>query len=61
MTRVADEAVDRWFRLLADEGRGLTAWEMEFLESVQAQWDRTRRLSPKQLEILERIYAEKTP
>ncbi len=38
----------------------LTAWERSFMESITDQWDRTNRLSEKQLEILERIYAEKT-
>lgn len=39
----------------------LTDWERSFMESITDQWDRTGRLSERQAEILERIYAEKTP
>jgi hypothetical protein len=38
----------------------LTAWEVDFVESVTAQWARSRTLSEKQFETLERIYADKT-
>ena len=39
----------------------LTAWEQQFMESITDQFDRSGTLSVRQLEILERIYAEKTP
>lgn len=37
----------------------LSTWELDFLESVADQWQRKRALSPKQVEILERLYTEK--
>lgn len=56
-----DEATLRlWITKIQDEGRGLTTWEEEFVESVAEQLER-RDLSDKQVETLERIYAEKTP
>jgi len=33
-----------------------SAWEIDFIESVEAQWKGQRSLSGKQLEILARIY-----
>ncbi len=39
----------------------LTPWETSFMESITDQFDRSGRLSDRQVEILERIYAEKTP
>jgi uncharacterized membrane-anchored protein len=38
----------------------LTKWEEEFVASVKERFERTHNLSERQVEILERIYAEKT-
>jgi hypothetical protein len=38
--------------------RSITAWERSFLESIGDQLDRTGRLSNRQVEILEEIYAK---
>lgn len=38
----------------------LSKWEASFMASVTDQWDRSGRISERQLELLERIYAEKT-
>ena len=38
----------------------LTSWEEKFLESINTQWQDREWLSERQMEILERIYAEKT-
>lgn len=38
----------------------LTEWELGFMESITDQWERTGSLSERQIEILERIYTEKT-
>lgn len=46
---------------LQREGRGLTDWEQNFLRSVVGQFKAKGWLSPKQAEIVGRIYAEKTP
>jgi hypothetical protein len=42
-------------------GVNLTTWEETFIESVRSQFAGGRDLSDKQIETLERIYAEKTP
>ena len=55
------EVVKGWIDRVNDEGRGLTAWEQQFMESITEQFDRSSYLSDKQIEILERIYTEKTP
>ena len=38
----------------------LTKWEIQFMESITDQFERTARLSERQIEILDRIYCEKT-
>lgn len=58
MTR---EVVLHMIDTVNDEGRGLTPWERTFMESVTEQMERAGTLSERQQEILERIYAEKTP
>lgn len=42
-------------------GVNLTAWEEGFIESIRDQLTAGRELSEKQAEILERIYAKRTP
>lgn len=55
------EIIERWIKTVQDEGRSLTAWEEEFIESIAQQFERKRFLSDRQEETLEKIYAEKTP
>ena len=56
------DVIDGWLQQIADDlNEPLTDWEESFVESVADQWERRRWLSDRQLEILERIYAEKTP
>lgn len=50
-----------WLETIEEQGRGLSVWEEEFVASVASQLDQGRSLSDKQVQILERIYAEKTP
>lgn len=45
--------------VLCDLEEGLSTWEMEFIESL-SQRGQSYRLSDRQIEILERIYEEKT-
>ena len=40
--------------------RELTKWEDDFIGSITEQFERQGSLSERQVEILERIYAEKT-
>lgn len=51
---VALEAIER-------TGVNLTPWEETFIESLRMQFDSGRDFTEKQVEMLERIYAEKTP
>ena len=41
------------------EGKGLTKWESEFIESTGKQWGLTGDLSDKQVGVLGRIYADR--
>lgn len=50
-----------WIETIQIRGRGLTKWEEDFVESVSEQLTARGSLSPRQADILERIYAEKTP
>lgn len=50
-----------WIEKIRNEGRELTTWEEEFVESVASQLERRGSLSQAQTNTLERIYAEKTP
>lgn len=40
--------------------KNMTPWEVNFYESVRAQFEERNWLSDRQFEILERIYTEKT-
>lgn len=42
-------------------GQGLTSWEETFIESCIRQFKVKGTLSDRQVEIIERIYSEKTP
>jgi hypothetical protein len=52
---------DRWLAEIARSGVNLTVWEGEFVESMQARREADRDLTERQADVLERIYAEKTP
>lgn len=54
------ETVRKWIKTCQEDGKGITAWENEFLNSVSEQLERKGTLSDKQVAIVERIYAEKT-
>lgn len=61
-THRQDESTLRdWLYAIEMRGKGLTEWEENFTESIERQLDANGCISPKQEEILERIYAEKTP
>ena len=62
MPKAPDEKTLRhWIDTCRDMGRDLTEWEEEFLSNVDGQLSQNGGLSPRQIEIIERIYAEKTP
>lgn len=51
-----------WLDKIETEGQNLSKWEEDFCESIREKFDAGRfQLSEKQAEILERIYADKTP
>jgi hypothetical protein len=50
-----------WVNKIEEDGRGLTEWEENFVESVSEQLTETGSISLRQQEILEQIYAYKTP
>lgn len=55
-----EELIDHMFDKLTNPYKELTEWEEEFVLSVRGQWERKKSLSQRQIDILERIYAEKT-
>lgn len=59
-TRMSPDLIEHWLRELERPAKTLSSWELQFLESVSDQFLRTHRLSEKQFEILEKVYAEKT-
>lgn len=54
------KVVAEWFKSIEKTGVNLTKWEEDFVESIKEQFEKRGSLSEKQLEILERIYAEKS-
>jgi hypothetical protein len=61
MSEANEAQWDFWLSEIHENGVNLTTWEADFVESIVSQRERGRKLSDKQVEILERIYAEKTP
>lgn len=55
------ETIERWIETVNLEGKNLTKWEESFMESITEQFMTRKWISDKQEEILERIYAERTP
>ena len=55
------EVLEQWIGAVNEGGRRLTAWELQFMESITEQFDGGSSLSEKQEELLERIYVEKVP
>jgi hypothetical protein len=55
------QVIEYWITTINEEGRNLTKWELDFMESITDQFSVKNFISDKQEEILERIYAEKTP
>lgn len=55
------EVIKSWIEHVNNEGRNLTKWELDFMESITEQFEERNSLSDRQEEILERIYTDKTP
>jgi len=52
--------IDSMLQALESPSKALTKWEENFLESISEQYQTRGTLSDRQLEILDRIYTEKT-
>lgn len=52
-----------WLEVVETEGTNLSKWESDFIADLREKFDKYSvvYLSDRQAEILERIYAEKTP
>jgi len=61
MTQDEIKLVTHMITTVNDEGNNLTEWELGFMESITAQFETKNWISDRQREILERIYAQKTP
>lgn len=55
------EVIAHWIITINDEGRNLSKWEIDFMDSVTQQFELRGSVSDKQEETIERIYADKTP
>ena len=53
--------IGEWIETVNDLGRNLTDWEIQFMESITDKFYRTDHISDREEEILEGIYADKTP
>jgi len=60
MAEPSRDELTRWVHICMTEGRNLTKWEEEFLWSMQHRLEEHRSLSERQVEVLEKIYEEKT-
>lgn len=54
------DTIDNMLQELESLEHGISEWEENFLESVRDQFDHSGTISPRQKEILVRIYEEKT-
>lgn len=58
------ETYQHWLTTCLEDGLNLTAWELDFLQSLESQssnWGDRWYPTQRQADILERIYSEKTP
>ena len=55
------DVIKYWISTVNDEGRGLTEWELDFMDSLTEQMEDSTFISERQEEVLERLYSEKTP
>ena len=54
------QLIEHMLNALETPTKSLTHWEVSFIESISDQYQRTRSLSDRQIEVLDRIYSEKT-
>lgn len=51
---------EEWLKKIDEDAVNLTKWEEDFIASIKNQFEKRGSLSEKQMEILERIYADRT-
>ena len=54
------EVIEHWINMINTEGRNLSKWERDFMDSITEQFEERGSISNKQEEIVERIYADRT-
>jgi hypothetical protein len=55
------DTIQQWIDDVSNYSMDLTPWEEDFIDSIAEQFEERGTLTDRQIEILERIYAEKTP
>jgi CO dehydrogenase/acetyl-CoA synthase beta subunit len=60
VTNEQRKLVEHMFESLERPTKDLTKWELGFIESITEQWTTKEWISDRQLEILEKIYADRT-
>ena len=55
------EQLQRFVEDIQEHGVNVSKWESDFVESLAEQLEQRRNLSDRQVEILDRIYSERTP
>ena len=55
------DIIKYWLDVVQTEGKNLSSWEENFVESLREQLGQYGKISDRQEEILETIYANKTP
>lgn len=61
MTKKYSKAtLQSWIEKIQTEGKNLSKWEESYVEDIASQLEDRGTLSERQIEILERIYSEKT-
>lgn len=53
--------IEHWINEINNNGINLSKWETDFMESITEQFEKYKRISDKQEEIIERIYTDKVP
>ena len=54
------KVIEHWINTVNEEGKNLSKWEEDFMESITEQFKEKNWISDKQEDILERIYTDKT-
>ena len=57
---MSPDAIERMLVSCEENSHGLTKWEANFIDSLRTQFEERGALSERQVEILDRIYVEKT-